>query len=57
MSLVCSQVDYLKHFNWFPSVFGGHLMVVNISPSEEEEGHEGYHTYSLRVGGGLCVLI
>ncbi len=57
MSLVCSQVDYLKHLKRFPSVFGGHLMVVNISPSEEEEGHEGYHIYSLRVGGGLCVLI
>jgi hypothetical protein len=45
MSLVCSQVDNIEHLKEFPSVFGGHLIVVNISPREEEEAYEGYHTF------------
>jgi len=42
----------VKHSKNFPSVFGGHLVFVDI-PLRQEEG---YYIYSLRVGGSLCLL-
>jgi hypothetical protein len=40
---------FINQLEKIPSVFGGHLISMNITPSKED----GYWTYSLRVGGIL----